>query len=92
MKEPLEPHLHDEEMGVVDVELHGVEQVLHFVLLSDMPIDQVLVPASDGNLQVISRIVNTGWRHRRKRIDRIDRGEKNSTHTCRHTEISSYDS
>jgi hypothetical protein len=31
-----------------------VEQVLHFVLLSDMTIDEVLVPASNRNLQVIS--------------------------------------
>ncbi len=36
----------------MDVELHRVEQVLHFVLLRNVAVDEVLVPSSDSNLQI----------------------------------------
>ena len=39
-----------EEVRVVDVELHGVEEVLHPGGLCDVAVDEVLVPAADDDL------------------------------------------
>lgn len=50
--------LHDEEVRVVDVELHRVEEVLHLAGLHRVPVDHVLVLAADDHLLV--RIVGSG--------------------------------
>lgn len=42
--------LHDEKMGVVDVEAHGAEQVLHPGVVGVDSIDEVLVPTSNYHL------------------------------------------
>ena len=42
--------LHDEEVGVVDVELHGAEQVLNACVVGVAPVDQVLVAAANHHL------------------------------------------
>jgi len=43
-------HLHDEEVGIVDVELHRMEEILDFVLLRNVAVDEVLVAPADGDL------------------------------------------
>lgn len=43
--------LHDEEVRVVHVELHRVEQVLHAVHLRVVPVDEVLVAPADHHLR-----------------------------------------
>lgn len=42
--------LHDEEMGVVDVEADGAEQVLHPGVVGVDSIDEVLIPTSNYHL------------------------------------------
>lgn len=42
--------LHDEEGRIADVELHGVEQILHSVQLGHVAVDQVLVFPVDDHL------------------------------------------
>ena len=42
--------LHDQEVRVVNVELHGVEQVLHPRRLRGLAVNHVLVPSSDDDL------------------------------------------
>mmetsp|Transcript_761 Transcript_761/g.2467 ORF Transcript_761/g.2467 Transcript_761/m.2467 type:complete len:218 (+) Transcript_761:4271-4924(+) len=42
--------LHDQEVRVVHVELHGMKQVLHTPGLGDVAVDEVLVPSPDDDL------------------------------------------
>ena len=42
--------LHDQKVWVVDVQLHALEQVLHRLLRRLVPVDQVLGPATHGDL------------------------------------------
>ncbi len=48
------PHLHDEEVGVVDVQLDRVEEVLHAPRLGHVPVDEVLVAPANDHLRVRS--------------------------------------
>jgi hypothetical protein len=43
-------YLHDEEVRVVDVELHGMEEVLHARGLRRHTVDHVLVAPADDDL------------------------------------------
>lgn len=43
-------YLHDEEVGVVDVELHRLEQIGHPSVLNGDAVDHVLVLAPDHHL------------------------------------------
>ena len=45
-----DPSLHDEEVGVVDVELHRPEEVVDAGVLAVGAVDQVLVLAADHHL------------------------------------------
>ena len=49
------PSLHNQEMRVVDVQLDGLEKVLHPVVLYVGTIDQVLVLSANHNLKKIKR-------------------------------------
>lgn len=42
--------LHNQEVWVVDVELHGVEEVLQTARLSNMAVDEILVSPTNHNL------------------------------------------
>lgn len=42
--------MHDEEIGIVDVELDGLEKILHCLLLCAVAIDQVFTCASENDL------------------------------------------
>ena len=46
-----DPTLHDEEVWVINVELHGSEQILHARVLSVTAIDQIFIPSTNNNLQ-----------------------------------------
>ena len=37
-------------MRVVHIELHGMEEVLHFAWLGKVPVDKILVPTANHNL------------------------------------------
>lgn len=47
--------MHDEEVGVVDVELHALEEVLHLLLRRAMPTDEVLALTIDRDLRERAR-------------------------------------
>jgi len=56
--------LHDEEVWIVDVQLDGLEEVLHSMLLSAMPVYQVLARASQYNLSSYGNLIaffETDW-------------------------------
>ena len=42
--------MHDEEIGVVDVELDGLEEILHRLLLRTMAIDEIFARAAQDYL------------------------------------------
>ena len=42
--------LHDEEVGVVDVQLHRTEQILHTIVVGVASVDQVFVATSNNHL------------------------------------------
>lgn len=42
--------LHDEEMGIVDIQLHWAEEILHSVVLNIWAIDEILVLTTNNNL------------------------------------------
>ena len=44
--------LHDEKVGVVDVELDGMEQILYARRLRYMAIDEILVPPANNKLAI----------------------------------------
>ena len=46
--------LHDEEIGVVDVQLHALEERLNGLLRRLMPVEEVLGDIGDGNLRRLS--------------------------------------
>jgi hypothetical protein len=63
--------LHDEEVRVVNIELHRVEQVLHLTGLRCCSIDQVLVLAANHHLPRNSDLVKAfvaNWAAERKRM------------------------
>lgn len=57
-------HLHDEEVRVVDVELHRVEEVGDLTLLHRSAVDQVLVLAADDHLASDRHLVEVFVTHR----------------------------
>ncbi len=48
-----DPALHDEEVGIVHVQLNWPEQVAHPAVLDVAPIDQIFVFASDHHLETV---------------------------------------
>ena len=42
--------MHDQEVGIINVELHGLEQVLHCLLLGAMAVDEVFRSAAKDDL------------------------------------------
>jgi hypothetical protein len=42
--------LHDEEIGIVDVELYGLEEILYSLLLCAVAVDEVFTCASENDL------------------------------------------
>ena len=48
--EMVHTHLHDQEVGVVDIQLDTVKQILHLIHLCAVTLDQVLVATSQHHL------------------------------------------
>ena len=46
-----DPALHDEEVGIVHVQLDGPEEVAHPAVLHVAPVDQILVLSADHDLK-----------------------------------------
>jgi hypothetical protein len=42
--------LHNKKIGIVDVELYGLEEVLNCLLLRSVPIDEIFAGSSEHNL------------------------------------------
>lgn len=52
-----DPALHDEEVGIVDIELDRTEQVFHCARIGIATIDQVLLLPTNNNLHTKIKVV-----------------------------------